>query len=98
MTLCGEHVCIVGCLCMGPGGDAGLSQGDDRGYNRQGSIQSRQGPAGIFYACRRRVLISMSHWDESMCPSGGILEEDGLVIGMCDGYCHVCICVMCVRQ
>ena len=97
MALCGEHVCTVGRLCMGPGGDACLSQGGDRGDSRQGGVQSPHGPAGFFYACRRCVTISRSHWCISMCPSGGTLEETGLVIGMCDGYWHVCICVTCVR-
>ena len=95
MTLCGEHVCTVGRVCMGPGGDACLSQEGDRGDSRQGSIQSPQGSAGILYACRRCVMISTSHWCKSMCPSGGTLEEDGLIIGMCDGYCHVYMCYVC---
>ena len=85
MTLCGEHVCTVGRLCMGPGGDACLSQGGDRGDSRQGGVQSPQGPAGVFYACNKCVVISSSFHCKPSHLVGVAVQEDESVNGMGGG-------------
>ena len=84
MALGSEHVCIVGRLCMGLGGDADFSQGGGHGNSSRGSIQSSLGPAGNLYSSGSCVIISSSHWCESMYSSDGIVEEDGLINGISD--------------